>query len=376
MRTHALLPTFAVALLACSSSSSSSSNPLPFTPSNVDLGSFDLKNAGDVVISGANCGIMDTESLRWSCVDPSKYVAKTITLADQSRLSVFVVRSLRVEASALVDVSGGHLPVAIVALDSMTLLGSVRVRPGYGGGFYNAKPDLAGAGPGGGAGGLGTTKQGGAGGAYCGSGGAGGVEDKSAASPNARSTAYGSPTLVPLVGGSAGGRSSITDGAGGGAIELVAGNGFTLGAGAFVSVPGGAGFQGGLAADQEATGGGSGGAILIEATTVTIDGVLAANGGGGGSGAGGSGGGGGKASEPGHDQDAKPAAGGFGGGAGGAGDAADATDAQSGSTFSAPGGGGGAGRIRVNSASGARKGAGTITPSEKSTCFTQGKVAS
>lgn len=381
MRNPALLSALLLSSLvvACGSDGTSatdagSTGPLGFTPSNVDLSGFDLSKVGDVIISGANCGIMDTEALSWSCVDQTKYVAKTLTLADQSKLSIFVVRSLRVEASSLIDIQGGHVPVAIVALDTMTFLGSIKVRPRYAGGAFNAQAETKGAGPGGGGGGFGTTKQGGGGGSYCGIGGQGGVEDQSGATPYPKSSAYGTPELVPLLGGSAGGRGSFDQGAGGGAIELVAGKSITLQAGGYISAPGNYGWQGGGASGQEATGAGSGGAILIESPTVKIAGVLATNGGAGGSGAGGAAGPG-EASEPGHDMDALPAKAGVGGGNGGSGDSPDGANATSGGSYTAPGGGGGVGRIRINTKSGqADLASSTITPSAKTACFTQGTL--
>jgi hypothetical protein len=335
---------------------------------------MDLSKVGDVAISGANCGILDTEALSWSCVDATKYAAKTITFADQTKMAVVVVHSLRVEASSFIDVSLGHVPVAIVAMSTMTLLGSVKVRPGLAGGAFNTQAGAKGSGPGGGLGGPASTLAAGGGASFCGVGGAGSAEQ--GGTPFGKSAAYGTPALVPLVGGSGGGVGAIvSNGSGGGAIQLVAGTSIDLKAGAFISAPGGGGNQGGLAAQQEGSGGGSGGAILLEAPTVTVAGALAVNGGGGGSG----GAAGGKNGDDGHDSDATPAAGGAPtmtdhGGNGGAGGTADGTDGVN-ATSSGAGGGGGAGRIRINTTTGQATLTGaTLSPAAATSCLTQGML--
>jgi hypothetical protein len=353
---------------------------LGFTPSNVDLTGMDLSKVGDIIISGANCGIINPEGpTPWDCADATKVASKIITLPDQSRMAIFVVKSLRIEASALMVVSTGHIPLAVVALDTITLLGSVQVPPGLGGGAFNSMSDMKGSGPGGGGGGPASQKAAGGGASFCGVGGQGTAE--TGGTPYAKSTAYGTPELIPLVGGSAGGAGAVgaNSAGGGGAIQFVAGTSITLMAGAYISAPGGGGPQGGLATTQEASGGGSGGAILLEAPTVTIAGTLAANGGGGGEGAGGNASGGANGDD-GHNADATAAAGGAAGtgnhgGTGGAGDTASGGNAVSDGTASASGGGGGVGRIRINTSTGsAVLTGGTATPSAVSTCFTQGTL--
>jgi hypothetical protein len=390
--------------LACSSSSTSNvsvdggdagtvgdaadaaTGPLGFTPSNIDLAGLDLSKAGDLELKGTFC-LIETERQDGpmiGCDNAKKdvnYVVKEMTMNGGGKIVVFVARSIHVQPNTVLRVVGGHLPFALVALDTIKLDGSLHVLPGLAGGAYNERPDTQGAGPGGGGGGDGANKRGGGGGSFCGTGGQGGVEQGSGATPYPKSSTYGTPELVPLVGGSAGGKGTGGFGVGatsashgGGAVQLVAGKSIELAAGAFISAPGSGGQQGGLAADQEATGGGSGGAILIEAPSVTIAGVVAANGGGGGGGAGGNAGGG-QSGEPGHDSDATFASGGTGGGTGGAGDRADGADATGGASFTAPGGGGGAGRIRINTSTGsATLTNAVVTPSAKTGCFTQGKL--
>jgi hypothetical protein len=361
-------------------------SPLGFTPSNVDLSGLDLSKAGNLDLSGGFCLIESErpEGAQINCANASKdvnYVVKTMAMQDGNQIAVFVARTIRVEAGTVLRLDNGHIPFALVALDTITLEGSISVLPGLGGGAYNAAPDMPGAGPGGGGGGSGTSKLGGGGASFCGLGGQGGVEQGTGATPYAQAPAYGSAELIPLVGGSAGGKGvggfgvgATSASHGGGAVQLVAGTSIQIAAGAFVSAPGSGGMQGGLAADQEAAGAGSGGAILIEAPIVTVAGVLATNGGGGGGGAGGAANGG-QSGEPGHDSDANPASGGSGGGAGGAGDQAGGGSAMASASFTAPGGGGGAGRIRINTTTGsANLTSATVTPSTMSGCFTQGML--
>lgn len=72
-------------------------------------------------------------------------------LPDQSRVTLYVVRSLRIEPSTVVKVLGKYPPV-IVALDGITVLGSIALDPGTAGGATNAgaMAPSVGSGPGGG----------------------------------------------------------------------------------------------------------------------------------------------------------------------------------------------------------------------------------
>jgi hypothetical protein len=136
-------------------------------------------------------------------------------------------------------------------------------------------------------------------------------------------------------------------GAGGGAVEL---NAPTITVSGVVNASG-AGGQGGTNGDSGGGGGGSGGMIVFDAPTLMITGMVMAQGGGGGGGSGDIGSG-----TPGSDphQAGVGAAPGLGytaetgrGGAGGAGSiAADGGDAQDGEGIGGGGGGGGAGVIR------------------------------
>lgn len=352
----------------------SATTSLPFTPSNIDLSSMDLSKVGDIDLSGTNC-IIDSETadgmvpILCDMKFDNSVAHKIFTLPDQTKLSVWVMKSLRIEASTVLSISLGHLPVVLVALDKMDLLGSIDVAPGTTGGSFNGTSAFVkGVGPGGGTAGDNTAFAGG-GASYCGLGGVAGAKAGSApASP----AGYGTPESVPLVGGSAGGSGELanSDANGGGALQIVAANGIVLHSGAYIRAGGGGGiFAGGIGAG----GGGSGGAILIEAQTVQIDGVIAANGGGGGQGANGDSG------EAGH-FDATPALGGhkgtdsYGGNGSAAATIAGAPGVFTAASSSPGGGGGGAGRIRINTQSGAAAVTGTFSPALTTTCVTQGKL--
>ena len=152
----------------------------------------------------------------------------------------------------------------------------------------------------------------------------------------------------PLVGGSAGGVSFLTNGGepnGGGALQLVAGKSIVVGASGAISLPGGGGDRGDAQISGPggygAGGGGSGGALLVEAPSVRVDGTLAANG---------------------------EAGGGTGDGA--APGAFRTTEARA-----AEGGGGGAGRIRINTRSGHAVITGVVSPAMTTPCATEGTFA-
>ncbi|MGE5182856.1 MAG: hypothetical protein ACM31C_12365 [Acidobacteriota bacterium] len=217
----------------------------------------------------------------------------------------------------------------------------------------------AGLGTGGGAAGNGAS-QGGGGGGYGHVGGAGGVNS---GTPPAGGITWGTPEIMLLVGGSGGGAGNGTSGgiggAGGAAIQLVSNTSITISTTGIVN----AGGCGGSAQPNAAPGGGggAGGAILLEAPSVTVNGVLAVNGGGG---AGGDvGGGAGKDGQPSYAPAAGGVAGGGGIGTGGAGGYG-ATAAQAGAGSSRSGGGGGAvGWIRIDTRPGTPAATATATMS-------------
>jgi hypothetical protein len=348
--------------------------PLPFTPSNVSLAGIDLSHLGDEDVA-SDCTIKTGDGDAEDCFQSA--AEATVVQSDMSQVHLLVVKSLKIEPTAHLTVTGGS-PLVVVSLGDLSVLGAILANAqgdSGGAGGFSGMHDVSGAGPGGGAvavGMTGTPGAGAGGASYCGQGGQGSVEMGASATPGAKAAVYGSPQIVPLVGGSAGGGGDVGGAGGGGAVQLVAGGALTLGAGGSVDVSGGGGVFGGTTG-QEAGGGGSGGSILLEATSVTVAGVLVANGGGGG------GGGAGAARGEDGTANASPAAGGAGAEGGGQGAAGALIDGQSApvttATGSAGGGGGAAGRIRINSKSGvAAIAAGTLSPSTATSCVSQGTV--
>jgi len=189
--------------------------------------------------------------------------------------------ALFVETDVLVE---GRVTAAAAVLDNDP------GEEGPGGGPGGAA-GMAGGGPGGGRPGMSGASYndgGGGGGGFGGPGGAGGTA-RTAAGGIGGAT-YGTPELVPLVGGSGGGGGAGphggTGGGGGGAIQISAQGTIRIGVRGSIDAGGGGG-QGGLRAPGNTGaggGGGSGGAILLEAAVLEVEGVVAANGGGGGAG--------------------------------------------------------------------------------------------
>ena len=248
---------------------------LSFKPSNIDLSGIDVSKVKDETSSGT-CEIRTDIS---SCFD--KAVFATVTQSDQSKITVIIVKSWKVEPTAHVTLNtlSGNTPIAIVSLGDMDVQGTIDahgkdVHPAPGG--YESIIEQNGSGPGGGP--KGDNTFGGAGASYCGVGGIGSVIVGGSSTPAAAKAAYGAPELVPLHGGSSGGGGNTGQGGAGGAgLQLVANGKLTTSPGSYINVGGGGGGFG-----VTAGGGGSGGSLLIEASTVTIAGIIAANGGGGG----------------------------------------------------------------------------------------------
>ena len=344
---------------------------LSFKPSNVDLTGLNFGLVADVSVSGANNFVNgDTGALAF---EPAKVVFKRMTRADGSDLGVFVVNSLRIEPGASFAVDG-RMPVAIVALSTISIAGQVSCPPGLGGGGAQPAGSAKGGGPGGGPGGtMSEPVFAGSGGSFCGVGGGGAAQAGGGA--NLVAAPYGTAELVPLLAGSAGGTGAVGGGGGGGgALQLVAGKSIAVLAGASVNLPGGGGSYGAFAhLNQEAGGGGSGGALLLEAPSVTIAGAVAVNGGGGGQGSG-------DAGEVGR-AGADPARGGHAstgfspGGDGGAGLRADGSAGTVNMGQAAGGGGGGVGRVRINTTIGGPVMGGVLSPDPGTGCLTFGLLA-
>ncbi len=348
----------------------SAQNAFSFTPSN--LGSF-LTTVEGTKLVDIDISAPGELSVACGTLPDHGCVVATVEQSDGSNVEVYVARSWKIEPSGLLAVKETE-PVIMVALETIRILGRLDAsaigQRTTAGGFSPTRP-----GPGvGGAAVSGDRVSygiGAGGGAFCGAGGAGGLANTTNGFGGAP---YGSATLVPLVGGSAGGAGEMAAGAGGGALELIAGTSIVVGPIGAVSVGGGGGSGGDTI--HGSAGGGSGGALLLEAPVVTIDGTLAANGGGGGGGVGGAAG-----------VDAEvssiAAPGGLAGtsGAGGSGSAGRTTAGGAGAAGdpfggkNAPGGGGGgSGWIHINTERGEATLRGMLSPAKGSACLTQGTL--
>jgi hypothetical protein len=369
---------------ACGSAPSPPPSPLDAAVSAPDTGvwSFAPSNvaaptevpAGELVIGPAACegrseAELDTEAGTLAGCPSLRaevhYRFAKIEQRDGGRAALFVTRALKIEPAMRVVVRGA-LPLILIAENvdiagtlSASALGGTPVAGGF-----PARPPTKGDGNGPGAG-RGADPGGGGGGAHCGRGGSGGPASGGGA--NAGGVTHGNARLVPLAGGSSGGNGGLWEGgAGGGAIQLVAGRRIAVGPTGVISAGGGGG-------EREGGGGGGGGAILLEAPEVIVGGVVAANGGGGGSGG-----------EAGSDATAgdRPAAGGQAvfmntgeGGSGAAGELVDGAAGNPNPTFVngdfSGGGGGGAGYIRIN---GRAVVTGTLSPALGTACATLGEL--
>jgi len=350
-----------------------------FVPSNISVTDIDVSSVVDADLA-SDCDLDTGTAPGGSCLDNP--VETILTQSDGSKVHVLIVKSLAIEPAAHLSVNrpAGGLPLAIIALGDIRILGTIDVHAlgdkAYGGGFESTQNSQNGAGPGGGPaasdGATTTSGAGAGGGSYCGKGGQGALEANATTPAGTATAPYGTPEIIPLVGGSSGGSGSFGAGAGGGAVQLVAFGRFSMGASSYINVGGGGGQPAVSSnAGDNSGGGGSGGSILIEATSVQIAGVLAANGGGGGG-----------VSASGRDgtPDVTGAAGGAktgvgAGGTGGAGANIDGTTPASVDPGPVGGGGGGTGRIRINTMSGsAVLTNATLSPAATTTCVTQGKV--
>jgi hypothetical protein len=326
---------------------------LGFTPSNFDPSGVD---AGD---AGANWeGALDA-NITTACADCLPVTAVTVAMNGGVFADVYVLKSLVIGQTAALRLTGPN-PIILAVLTTVQIQGQLLVN----GSANTAGPGgfASGPNPGPGAGqpplGAADPTASGGGGSFCGLGGTGGAPS---GNPAMAGATYGNATITPLVGGSAGG-AGASQSAGGGAIQIVAGQSITITPYGGINAGGG----GGENVDDYA-GGGSGGAILLEAPTVTIAGNLAANGGGGMSGF---------ASGADATGNATAAAGGSPyGGAGSAGTTTSGANGTAGTGANAVGGGGGgAGRIRINTASGSATITGIVSPALSTPCATQGTL--
>jgi hypothetical protein len=342
---------------------------LGFIVSNVDLGSVDaglagdsgpFANAQDVSVSGSG----NYCSTAGGCVNMTP-APIPITLNNGTYADLYVWNSFSLAQTSSLTFTDTN-PVIVAVLTTASIQGPIYVNDGNAGGFFSPSSP----GPGSGLGGV-AQSTGFGGGSFCGVGGSGGV---STGSVPAGGATYGTANLIPLVAGSGGGGPGYAGAyaAGGGAIQIVAGQSITVGPYGSINAGGrGSGYNGG----------GSGGAILLEAPTVVVQGALAANGGGGSSGQ--------LSLVPGAagNPSDEPALGGEdsnvdgGVSTGGNGSAGTVLNGTNGGPpeegYWGGSGGGGAGRIRINTATGfANIVTGSIISPDPSTlCMTQGTLS-
>jgi hypothetical protein len=361
----------------------------PVTPADLTA-----TGVGDLVISKLTTLHTDTgaiDGIRAANVDPSKSEVISqigFQLFAGANVGVFTVKNFTVN-DAIVLVASGDAALALVAGDTISLLGTLDAR-GYTstGSLCNfAAPVPVGPGgtkagngagnPGVGAGGgNGADIGGGGGGGFGGTGGDGRKYSSETAPYSVGGVVV--PFALPISGGFGGGTNGAGGGGGGGGgVQLVAANQIKIGGGTKVGGAnvGGCGGLGNLNTTSPGTGGGgggSGGEILLQSPTVTMlaNGTLAANGG-----AGGGGGGFGTAGLF-SDQPAQPSASVNAGGAGGAGSSLNGVSVTTGSSTLGAGGGGAVGRIRIDNASGTitLPGGAIISPAMGTTATTTVKV--
>ena len=184
---------------------------LGFTPANIDLTGFDLGSVGDFVVDNDECSINSDENLA-SCGDGANVLGFRIeTQSDGTSVAVYVARSMTILADQNLAVVGS-LPLVFVALDSITITGTLDANSAQNldsvGGQAQLTEDTQGGGPGGG--GAGTATAAGGGGSYCGAGGAGAAE--SGAGPAGGAT-WGTPTSRRSSGARRAARATGTPGA-------------------------------------------------------------------------------------------------------------------------------------------------------------------
>jgi hypothetical protein len=222
------------------------------------------------------------------------------------QIAVFSFSSLQIPAGTTVLVTGNRA-VAFAVCRDVLILGTLEASahgisagPGGFSGGLGMQPGETGGHPGSGfnGGGGGASlhqdrspfrQSGGGGGGFGSTGGAGGNgtaqsgKDLNGGSGGAEN---GAAPLIPLIGGSGGGSASSfiaggDGGGGGGAVQISAGGSLTIGPTGLVRVSGAGGSISQPGNYGAGAGGGAGGGILLEGTTVTVQGILAANGGGG-----------------------------------------------------------------------------------------------
>jgi len=259
-----------------------------YAPANFAPGSYtgDVPAAGTTVSCNVTYTSPGTAGASTWCGGTGPYVIPNVAQSGGPNVDVLVFNSLSVSAGVTLTLTGTN-PIILAVYGAASISGTVNASasgtaaPGAGG-------DNAGyCGTGGTetADSLGGVRGGGGGGrAVAGGTGAGNANVNLVAG----GTASGSSGASPLLGGCAGGQggeggTGAAAGLGGGAVQISAAVSLTISAGAAIETNGGAGAAGGGGAGGGG-GGGSAGDILLQAPTVTQNGMLSANGGAGGAG--------------------------------------------------------------------------------------------
>ncbi len=319
----------------------------PWTPSN-----FTLTQAGTVtpiaIDENDNC-TASTDDGTWSCGGSSVPTAPPFVNVQLPNAggdaTLWVMSTFTLETTNTLTVSGTK-PAIFYVIGAVLINAPIVVTAG----------ELT---SGVGVGGSGTTggvaTAGGGGGSYCGLGGTGFPIADSGAAVTAPGARYGNATLIPLLAGTSGGVTAYNGASGGGALQITSSTSITIPAGGSILAGGGVDSVANYATNINGSGGGSGGAILLEAPTVAVAGNLSANGSGG-------------ADSTDYGTAATIAAspslgGGTGGGEGSYGGVLTGGNGTGGTGGAlAGGGGGGAGYIRINTSNSSAV-AGIITPS-------------
>jgi hypothetical protein len=337
---------------------------LTYQPSNIGSLTFNASITGPLTLNDDSCFIYtDDQGISCGSGQNPPMDMFMVTMPGGGQAVVFAFTYISIDADSTLAVRG-TLPAIIIALGALDLKGTIDVSADNydSDSDINVIPGSLETGPGVGAYGNNGGPQGGGGGSFCGTGGYGAPGVTGGFGPGAP---YGTASLSPLLGGSAGGGITAggadqSNGHGGGTIQISAAGTIQVESGAVINANGSGGVSQG---NEQGLGGGSGGSILLEAPTVVIAGLLEANGG--------------EGSDDMDDGADPPVDGGVAetpGCVGGVGSAAAQINGGNGqmSAGGYGGGGGGAGRIRINGTNVTLSGA--VTPSVASGCASQGAL--